>query len=59
MLVFRYGILTNETKKGWRGDAKAGVEWIMNKLNIKLGQYQLGITKVFIKAPETVSFDLY
>ncbi|EEB13134.1 myosin Ie, putative [Pediculus humanus corporis] len=55
--LFRYGILTKETKNGrfWRGgDDKSGVEWIMKKLNIPLGSYQLGMTKVFIKAPETL-----
>lgn len=40
---------------GWQGDEKSGVEMIMKKLNVHLGLYELGLTKVFIKAPETVS----
>lgn len=51
---YRYGILTKETKATWRGDEKAGVEFIMSRMNIPRDQFQLGLTKVFVKAPETV-----
>lgn len=44
-----------KAKNKWRGDDKSGVELIMKKFHVQLGMYQLGLTKVFIKAPETVS----
>lgn len=47
--------MTKETKEKWPSDDKSGVEWIMRKLNIPTGLYQLGLSKVFIKDPETVS----
>ncbi|KAK6624584.1 hypothetical protein RUM44_011443 [Polyplax serrata] len=50
--LYRYGILMKGT--GWQGDEKSGVEMIMKKLNVHLGLYELGLTKVFIKAPETL-----
>lgn len=53
----RYGILTKETWPRWSGNEKQGVEWILKSLDINRSQYQLGKTKLFIKAPESVSFD--
>lgn len=52
----RYRILTKETWPYWSGDEKQGIEWILNSLNIRKSQYQLGKTKLFIKVPESVSF---
>ncbi|OAD59538.1 Unconventional myosin-Ie [Eufriesea mexicana] len=50
----RYGILTKETWPQWSGDGKQGVEWILRSLHIDRSQYQLGKTKLFIKAPESL-----
>lgn len=50
----RYAILTKETWPSWRGELKQGVEWIMKHVNMERNQYQLGKTKVFIKAPESL-----
>lgn len=50
----RYRILTKETWPYWSGDEKQGIEWILNSLNIGKSQYQLGKTKLFIKAPESL-----
>ncbi|XP_071858540.1 unconventional myosin-Ie isoform X1 [Bombus fervidus] len=50
----RYGILTKETWPRWSGNEKQGVEWILKSLDINRSQYQLGKTKLFIKAPESL-----
>ncbi|PSN42852.1 Unconventional myosin-Ie [Blattella germanica] len=50
----RYAILTKESWPKWRGDEKQGIEWIMKSVNMERSQYQLGKTKVFIKAPESL-----
>ncbi|XP_047117014.1 unconventional myosin-Ie-like [Schistocerca piceifrons] len=50
----RYAILTKETWPHWKGDEKQGVEVIMKSVNMERNQYQLGISKVFIKAPESL-----
>lgn len=52
---FRYAILTKETWPRWAGDEKQGIEIILRSVNMEKSQYQLGKTKVFIKAPESVS----
>lgn len=54
--LHRYAILTKETWPYWPGDAKQGIEWILGNIHIDRSQYQLGRSKLFIKAPETVSF---
>lgn len=51
----RYAILTRETWPEWRGDEKKGVLHLLKSVNMDADQYQLGKTKVFIKAPESVS----
>ena len=56
---FRYAILTPETWPHWRGDVRQGIMHLMNNVNMDNDQYQLGRTKVFIKNPESVSFDGY
>ncbi|KAK1124066.1 hypothetical protein K0M31_007090 [Melipona bicolor] len=50
----RYEILTKETWPRWTGNEKQGVEWILGNLNIDQSKYQLGKTKLFIKAPESL-----
>ncbi|KAK9301994.1 hypothetical protein QLX08_005842 [Tetragonisca angustula] len=50
----RYGILTKETWPRWISNEKQEVEWILGSLNIDRSKYQLGKTKLFIKAPESL-----
>ncbi|CAB3366602.1 Hypothetical predicted protein [Cloeon dipterum] len=50
----RYAIVTKETWPNWRGDPKQGIELIMKRVNMDKAQYQLGKTKIFIKAPESL-----
>ncbi|XP_043934508.1 unconventional myosin-Ie isoform X2 [Protopterus annectens] len=50
----RYAILTKETWPSWRGDEKQGVNHLLRTVHIEHDQYQLGKTKVFIKAPESL-----
>lgn len=50
----RYAILTRETWPEWRGDEKKGVLHLLQSVNMDADQYQLGKTKVFIKAPESL-----
>uniref|UniRef100_A0A8C1IHV0 Osteoclast-stimulating factor 1 n=1 Tax=Cyprinus carpio TaxID=7962 RepID=A0A8C1IHV0_CYPCA len=50
----RYAILTKETWPQWRGDEKQGVLHLLKSVNMDSDQYQLGKTKIFIKAPESL-----
>ncbi|KAM4690360.1 unconventional myosin-Ie-like [Rhinophrynus dorsalis] len=50
----RYAILTRETWPEWRGDQKKGVLHLLKSVNMDSDQYQLGKSKVFIKAPESL-----
>uniref|UniRef100_A0A673IJ52 Myosin IEb n=1 Tax=Sinocyclocheilus rhinocerous TaxID=307959 RepID=A0A673IJ52_9TELE len=50
----RYAILTRETWPQWRGDEKQGVLHLLKSVNMDSDQYQLGKTKIFIKAPESL-----
>ncbi|KAI1889635.1 hypothetical protein AGOR_G00164980 [Albula goreensis] len=50
----RYAILTKESWPTWRGDEKQGVLHLLRSVNMDHDQYQLGHTKVFIKAPESL-----
>ncbi|OXA64664.1 Unconventional myosin-Ie [Folsomia candida] len=50
----RYAILCNETWPAWRGQPQEGIERIMAASYIERDQYQLGKTKIFIKAPESL-----
>ncbi|KAL6257902.1 hypothetical protein P5V15_011501 [Pogonomyrmex californicus] len=52
--LHRYAILTKETWPRWPGDEKQGVEWILGSNHVDRSQYQLGRSKLFIKAPETL-----
>ncbi|KAF4102956.1 myosin IEb [Onychostoma macrolepis] len=50
----RYAILTRETWPQWQGDEKQGVLHLLRSVNMDSDQYQLGKTKIFIKAPESL-----
>lgn len=50
----RYGILTPNTFPQWNGSPPDGVTHIMNTVNMDRGQWQLGKSKVFVKAPESL-----
>uniref|UniRef100_A0A8C9TUG2 Osteoclast-stimulating factor 1 n=2 Tax=Scleropages formosus TaxID=113540 RepID=A0A8C9TUG2_SCLFO len=50
----RYAILTKESWPTWRGDEKQGVLHLLRSTNMDQDQFQLGHTKVFIKAPESL-----
>ncbi|XP_077384353.1 myosin IEb isoform X2 [Festucalex cinctus] len=50
----RYAILTKETWPAWQGDARQGVLHLLNSVNMDEDQFQLGKTKVFVKAPESL-----
>ncbi|XP_054854598.1 unconventional myosin-Ie-like [Eublepharis macularius] len=52
--LHRYAILTPQTWPSWRGDERQGVVHLMKAVNMDADQYQLGRTKVFIKAPESL-----
>lgn len=52
----RYAILTKESWPTWRGDEKQGVLHLLRSVNMDQDQFQLGRTKIFIKAPESVGF---
>lgn len=54
LCFFRYAILTKETWPHWRGEERRGVLHLLSSVNMDQDQYQLGKTKVFIKAPESV-----
>ncbi|KAM3420265.1 hypothetical protein BST61_g3552 [Cercospora zeina] len=38
----------------WTGDAKSGVRQILKDTSIPTGEWQMGVTKAFIKTPETL-----
>lgn len=50
----RYAILTKETWPHWRGEERQGVLHLLNSVHMDQDQFQLGKSKVFIKAPESV-----
>lgn len=50
----RYAILTKESCPHWRGEERQGVLHLLNCVHMDQDQFQLGKTKVFIKAPESV-----
>lgn len=54
-LSLRYAILTKATWPSWKGEEKQGVLHLLQSVNMDPDQYQLGKSKVFIKAPESVS----
>nr|XP_012960381.1 unconventional myosin-Ie isoform X1 [Anas platyrhynchos] len=50
----RYAILTKATWPSWKGEEKQGVLHLLQSVNMDPDQYQLGKSKVFIKAPESL-----
>ncbi|ELK34598.1 Myosin-Ie [Myotis davidii] len=54
----RYAILTKATWPSWRGDEKQGVLHLLQSVNMDSDQFQLGRSKVFIKAPESMGICL-
>ncbi|KAJ0066691.1 hypothetical protein NL108_018318 [Boleophthalmus pectinirostris] len=50
----RYAILTRETWPVWRGGQRDGVLHLLRSVNMDQDQYQLGTSKVFIRAPESL-----
>lgn len=59
MIIFsanRYGILTDKTWPHWNGDPRQGVVHVLQSMTLSSpSHYQIGVTKVFIKQPESVS----
>ncbi|EPY83066.1 hypothetical protein CB1_000598004 [Camelus ferus] len=49
-----YAILTKDTWPSWRGEEKQGVLHLLQSVNVDSDQFQLGRSKVFIKAPESL-----
>ncbi|XP_028297932.1 myosin IEb [Gouania willdenowi] len=52
--LHRYAILTRETWPQWTGEQRKGVLHLLSSVNMDQDQYQLGKSKVFIKAPESL-----
>ncbi len=55
-LLIRYALLTKETWPHWRGEVRQGVIHILKSVSMAQDEYQLGKSKLFIKAPESVMF---
>eukprot|EP01114_Cavostelium_apophysatum_P003671 TRINITY_DN1374_c0_g3_i1.p1 TRINITY_DN1374_c0_g3~~TRINITY_DN1374_c0_g3_i1.p1 ORF type:complete len:1131 (-),score=356.14 TRINITY_DN1374_c0_g3_i1:89-3481(-) len=51
---YRFRVCSSQTWPSWNGDFIAGAEAILKVMNLEVGQYQKGSTKIFIRAPETV-----
>ncbi|POS83387.1 myosin-1, partial [Erysiphe pulchra] len=56
--VERFYLLSSETSYAgdytWTGDAKSGAIQILKSSSIPVGEYQMGVSKTFIKSPETL-----
>uniref|UniRef100_A0A8C7KY44 Osteoclast-stimulating factor 1 n=1 Tax=Oncorhynchus kisutch TaxID=8019 RepID=A0A8C7KY44_ONCKI len=50
----KYAILTAETWPCWRGGEQQGVLHLLRSVNMDTDQYQMGRSKVFVKAPESL-----
>ncbi|KAI3647870.1 hypothetical protein MP228_008091 [Amoeboaphelidium protococcarum] len=50
----RYAILTPQTFPHWNGNPADGVQLILRSSGLAQNQWQLGRTKIFIKAPESL-----
>lgn len=53
----RYGVISKQTRK-WTGPVSQGIKIIMDAVSMDPEQWQMGKTKIFIKAPESVSLFL-
>ncbi|KAI9532485.1 Unconventional myosin-Ie, partial [Dissostichus eleginoides] len=49
-----YAILTKESWPRWSGDQRQGVLHLLSSVHMDQDQFQLGKSKVFIKAPESL-----
>lgn len=58
-MVERFYLLSPSTSYAgeytWQGDAKSGCEKILTDTGISKDEWQMGVTKAFIKNPETVN----
>jgi myosin-1 len=58
-MVERFYLLSPNTSYAgeytWNGDARSGCERILTDTGIAKEEWQMGVTKAFIKNPETVS----
>ncbi|CAN9514415.1 unnamed protein product [Ophioblennius macclurei] len=52
--LHRYAILTKESWPRWTGDERQGVLHLLKSVHMDQDQFQLGKSKVFIKAPESL-----
>ncbi|XP_023026534.2 unconventional myosin 61F [Leptinotarsa decemlineata] len=52
--LHRYKCLSNETWPNYRGNAKEGVQILVNYLGYSQEEYQMGKTKIFIRHPRTL-----
>ena len=50
----RYAIVSPETFPKWNGNIKDGIAKVMSTGNLDPSDWQLGVNKVFIKAPESL-----
>lgn len=59
-MVERFYLLSPATSYAgeytWQGDAKSGCVQILEDTGIPKDEWQMGVTKAFIKNPETVGF---
>lgn len=59
-IVERFYLLSPQTSYAgeytWQGDPKSGCVQILKDTGISKDEWQMGVTKAFIKNPETVSF---
>ena len=56
--LYRFFLLSSRTRDGaelkWEGDALSGTKQILKDTNTPQESYQMGVTKIFIKLPETI-----
>ncbi|KAF1744892.1 hypothetical protein MXB_3927, partial [Myxobolus squamalis] len=50
----RFSVLTPESYPSWKGDKKEGIGHIINSVGIEKTEWELGVSKVFIKTPESL-----
>lgn len=51
-------MLGTKTWPLWKGEKKDGCASIMTDVNLPANSYECGVSKIFIKAPETVCYYL-
>ena len=50
----RYAIITKETWPRWTGEPARGIKHVMDSVSMEPSQWQMGKSKIFIKAPESL-----